>query len=34
MAYHSELGTWWCHYTLNPTPFTKQPIRASLGKDA
>jgi hypothetical protein len=24
-------GTWWCHYTEYPTPFTKQRIRASLG---
>jgi hypothetical protein len=24
-------GTWWCHYTVHPTPFTKQRIRASLG---
>jgi hypothetical protein len=24
-------GTWWCHYTIHPTPFTKQRIRASLG---
>jgi hypothetical protein len=22
-------GTWWCHYTINPTPFTKERIRAS-----
>jgi hypothetical protein len=24
-------GTWWCHYTVHPTPLTKQRIRASLG---
>jgi hypothetical protein len=24
-------GTWWCHYTGHPTPFTKERIRASLG---
>jgi hypothetical protein len=24
-------GTWWCHYTEHPTPFTKERIRASLG---
>ena len=24
-------GTWWCHYTVHPTPVTKQRIRASLG---
>jgi hypothetical protein len=23
-------GTWWCHYTVHPTPVTKQRIRASL----
>jgi hypothetical protein len=23
-------GTWWCHYTVHPTPLTKQRIRASL----
>jgi hypothetical protein len=23
-------GTWRCHYTVHPTPFTKQRIRASL----
>jgi hypothetical protein len=22
--------TWWCRYTLHPTPLTKQRIRASL----
>ncbi|HTZ19991.1 MAG TPA: hypothetical protein VMC06_03840 [Opitutaceae bacterium] len=24
-------GTWFVHYTVHPTPFTKQRIRASLG---
>jgi len=24
-------GTWWCHYTVHPTPLTKERIRASLG---
>lgn len=24
-------GTWWCHYTVHPTPFTTQRMRASLG---
>jgi hypothetical protein len=24
-------GTWFVHYTIHPTPFTKQRIRASLG---
>jgi hypothetical protein len=24
-------GTWWCHYTEHPTPFTKQRTRTSLG---
>jgi len=24
-------GTWWCHYTVHPTRFTKERIRASLG---
>jgi hypothetical protein len=23
-------GTWWCHYMVHRTPFTKQRIRASL----
>jgi hypothetical protein len=23
-------GTWWCHYTVHPTPLTKERIRASL----
>jgi hypothetical protein len=23
-------GTWWCHYTVHPTPVTKQRVRASL----
>jgi hypothetical protein len=23
-------GTWWCHYTIHPTRFTKQRLRASL----
>jgi len=23
-------GTWWCHYTVHPTPLTKQRIRGSL----
>jgi hypothetical protein len=23
-------GTWWCHYTIHPTPFTKERIRSSL----
>jgi len=23
-------GTWFVHYTIHPTPFTKQRIRASL----
>jgi hypothetical protein len=24
-------GTWFVHYTIHPTPFTKQRIRVSLG---
>ncbi|MEY4939870.1 MAG: hypothetical protein RIQ93_1605 [Verrucomicrobiota bacterium] len=24
-------GTWFLHYTIHPTPFTKQRIRRSLG---
>lgn len=24
-------GVWWCHYTVHPTDWTKQRIRASLG---
>jgi hypothetical protein len=24
-------GTWCCHYTAYPTPFTKQRLRVSLG---
>jgi hypothetical protein len=24
-------GTWFVHYTIHPTPFTKERIRASLG---
>jgi hypothetical protein len=24
-------GTWFVHYTIHPTPLTKQRIRASLG---
>jgi len=24
-------GTWFVHYTVHPTPFTKQRVRASLG---
>jgi hypothetical protein len=23
-------GTWWCRYTVHPTPLTKQRIRSSL----
>ena len=23
-------GTWWCHYTVHPTPVTKQRVRVSL----
>src|SRR5262249_36921916 len=23
-------GTWWCHCTVHPTPFTKQRVRKSL----
>lgn len=24
-------GTWWCHYTRCPTPFTAERVRRSLG---
>jgi hypothetical protein len=24
-------GTWFVHYTIHPTPFTKERVRASLG---
>ena len=24
-------GTWWCHYTVHPTPGTKRRVRVSLG---
>jgi hypothetical protein len=24
-------GTWFVHYTIHPTPFTKQRLRVSLG---
>jgi len=24
-------GTWFVHYTIHPTPFTKERMRASLG---
>lgn len=23
-------GTWWCHYTVHPTPHTKRRVRLSL----
>jgi hypothetical protein len=28
---YNNNGTWWCHYTVYPTPFTKHRMRASLG---
>jgi hypothetical protein len=24
-------GTWWCHYTVRPTPHTRRRMRVSLG---
>ncbi|MDB4401533.1 hypothetical protein N9247_00765 [bacterium] len=24
-------GTWWCHYTVRPTPHTRRRMRISLG---
>jgi hypothetical protein len=27
-------GTWFVHYTIHPTPFTKQRIRVSLGTNS
>ncbi len=24
-------GTWWCHYTVQPTPQTRRRMRISLG---
>jgi predicted deacetylase len=24
-------GTWWCHYTVRPTPHTRRRVRVSLG---
>ena len=24
-------GTWWCHYTVRPTPHTRRRMRLSLG---
>ena len=24
-------GTWWCHYTVQPTPHTRRRVRVSLG---
>ncbi len=24
-------GTWWCHYTVQPTPHTRRRMRISLG---
>ena len=24
-------GTWWCHYTVRPTPHTRRRLRISLG---
>lgn len=28
---YSNNGTWWCHYTRCPTPFTAERVRRSLG---
>ncbi len=28
---YNNNGTWWCHYTRCPTPFTAERVRRSLG---